>query len=144
MIHYKPVKIIINAPVLTEIIIDVIVCHHCLSDSIDTNRGSLFTLKLWLLLCNFFSIKRWLLIAFYLQTDGKTKRQNNTLKTYFQVFVNVEQNNWAKLLPIAKFAYNNAKNSNIGYISFKLNRGYPLCIFLKENTNFSSQSKSAN
>ena len=43
MVHYKPVKITIDAPGLTEIIIDVVVCHHCLSDLIVTDRGSLFT-----------------------------------------------------------------------------------------------------
>ena len=45
MIHYKPVKVTINAPGLAEIIIDVVIRHHKLPDSIVTDRGSLFTLK---------------------------------------------------------------------------------------------------
>ena len=43
--HYKPVKIIIDASGLTEVIIDMVVRHHGLSDSIVTNRESLFTSK---------------------------------------------------------------------------------------------------
>ena len=45
MIHYKPVKITINAPGLAKVIIDVVVCHHGLPDSIVTDKSSLFTSK---------------------------------------------------------------------------------------------------
>ena len=51
MVHYGPVKITINAQGLAEIIIDVIVCHHGLPDSIVTDRGPLFTSKFWSSLC---------------------------------------------------------------------------------------------
>ena len=43
MIYYKPVKITIDAPGLTKVIIDVVVRHHGLPDSIITDRGSPFT-----------------------------------------------------------------------------------------------------
>ena len=67
--------------------------HHGLPDSIITNWGSLFTSKFWSSLCYFFGIKRWLFIAFYLQTDSQTKRQNSIIEAYLQGFVNFEQNN---------------------------------------------------
>ena len=37
MVHYKSVKITFNAPELAEVIIDVVVCHHGLPDSIVTD-----------------------------------------------------------------------------------------------------------
>lgn len=43
---------------------------------------------------------------------------------------------------MAKFVYNNAKNANIGYISFELNCSYYLYILYKENLDFRSKSKS--
>ena len=46
------------------------------------------------------------------------------MEAYLWAFVNFKQNNWARLLPMAKFAYNNAKNASIGHISFKLNCDY--------------------
>ena len=46
------------------------------------------------------------------------------MKAYLQVFVNFEQNDWAKLLPMAELAYNNAKNFITGHTPFKLNCGY--------------------
>ena len=65
IVHYKLVKIILDAPGLAEIIIDVVVCHHRLPNSIVTNRGPLSNLKFWSSLCYFFGIKRRLFIAFY-------------------------------------------------------------------------------
>ena len=82
MVHYKPVKVTINAPGLAEVIIDVVVRHHGLPDSIVTDRGSLFTSKFWSLLCYFLGIKRRLSTAFHPQTDGQIKRQNNTIEAY--------------------------------------------------------------
>ena len=43
---------------------------------------------------------------------------------------------------MAKFAYNNAKNSNSGHTPFELNCGYHFRVSFKENTNPCSQSKS--
>ena len=65
------------------------------------------------------------------------------MEAYLWAFVNFEQNNWARLLPIAEFAYNNNKNASIGHMSFELNYGYYLCIFFEENTNPRSKSKTA-
>ena len=66
MVHYKPVKITINAPALAEVIINVVVWQHGLPNSIVTNRGSVFTFKFWSLLCYFLGIKRHLSTAFHL------------------------------------------------------------------------------
>ena len=92
MVHYEPVKVTINAPGLAEVILDVVVRHHGLPDSIVSDKGSLFTLKFWSSLCYFLGIKRGLLTAFHPQTDGQTKRQNSTMETYLQAFVNFKQN----------------------------------------------------
>ena len=90
IVHYKPVKVTIGAPGLAEVIINVVVRHYGLSDSIVTNRGSLFTSKFWSLLCYLLGIKRRLSTAFHSQTDGQTERQNSTMEAYLRVFVNFE------------------------------------------------------
>ena len=100
-----------------------------------TDRGSLFTSKFWLSLCYFLGIKRWLSPAFFLQSNGQTERQNNTMETYFRVFVNFKQNDWARLLQMAEFTNNNTKNASTGHTLFKLNCGYHLRIFFEEDTN---------
>ena len=65
MVHYEPVKITIDAPGLAKVIINVVVRHHGLPDSIITDWGSLFSSKLWSLLCYFLDIKRRLSTAFH-------------------------------------------------------------------------------
>ena len=93
MVHYKLVKVTINASGLAEVIINMVVRHHGLPDSIVTDRELLFTSKFWSSLCYFLGIKRRLSTAFYLQTNGQTKRQNSMIKAYFRAFVNFKQNN---------------------------------------------------
>ena len=88
MVHYKPVKITINTVGLAEVIIDVVVYHHDLFDSIVINKSSLFLSKFWSLLCYFFDIKRWLSTTFLSQSDGQTEPQNSTMEVYLQAFVN--------------------------------------------------------
>ena len=143
IVHYKLVKVTINAPGLAEVIINVVVRHYGLSDSIVTDWGSLFTSKFWLLLCYFLGIKRRLSTAFHPQTDSQTERQNNTMEAYLRAFVNFEQNDWAQLLPMAEFAYNNAKNASTGHTSFELNCGYYPCVSYEEDLDPRSKSKTA-
>ena len=144
MVHYEPVKVTIDAPGLAEVIIDVVVRHHGLPDSIISDREAIFTSKFWSSLCYFLGIKRRLSTVFHPQTDGQTKRQNSTMEAYLRAFVNFEQNDWARLLLMAEFAYNNAKNASTGHTPFKLNCGYHPRMSYEEDVDPRSQSKSAN
>ena len=143
MVHYKPIMVTINAPGLAKIIINVVVRHYSLADLIVTKRGFFFTSKFLLLLCYFLGIKRRLSTAFYPQTDGQTERQNSTMEAYLRAFVNFEQNDWARLLPMAEFAYNNAKNASTGHIPFELNCGYHPRVSYEEDLDPRSKSKTA-
>ena len=65
MVHYKPVKVTIDAPGLAKVILDMVVCHHGLPDSIVTDRSSLFTSKFWSSLIYFLGIKQKLSTVFH-------------------------------------------------------------------------------
>ena len=65
MVHYEPVKITIDAPRLTKVIINVVVWYHGLFNSIINDRGAIFTTKFWSLLGYFLGIKRRLSTTFY-------------------------------------------------------------------------------
>ena len=45
MVYYEPVKVTIDAPGLAKVILDAVVWHHCLPNSIVSDRDSLFTSK---------------------------------------------------------------------------------------------------
>ena len=65
------------------------------------------------------------------------------MEPYLWAFVNYEQNDRAKLLPMAEFAYNNAKNASTGYTLFELNCGFSPRVFYKEDVDSSSKLKTA-
>ena len=143
IVHYEPVKVTIDALGQAEVIINLVIWHHGLPNSIVTDKGSLFTSKFWSSLCYFLGVKRRLSTAFHPQTDGQTERQNSTMEAYLRAFVNFEQNDWARLLPMAEFAYNNAKNASTGHTPFELNCGYHPWMSYEEDVDPRSQSKSA-
>ena len=144
MVYYISVKVTIDAPGLAEVIIDVVVYHHGIPKSIVTDRGLLFKSKFWSSLCYFLGIKKKLSITFYPQINGQTKKQNSTMEAYLRVFINCKQDDWVRLLLMAEFAYNNAKNASAGHTLFELNYGYHPRVSFKEDVNPRSKSRSAN
>ncbi len=83
-------------------------------------------------------------MAFHPQIDGQIERQKSIMEAYLRAFVNWEQVDWARLLPIAEFAYNNAKNASTGRTPFKLNCDYHPRVFFEEDVDSCSRSRSAN
>ncbi len=66
------------------------------------------------------------------------------MKAYLKAFVNWEQDDWARLLPMVEFAYNNTKNASTDHTSFELNYGYHPRVSFKEDVNPRSGSRTAN
>ena len=64
------------------------------------------------------------------------------MEAYLWAFVNFEQNDWARLLPIVEFAYNNVKNASTGHKAFELNYGYHPRMSYEKEVNPYSKSKS--
>jgi hypothetical protein len=61
--------------------------------------------------------------AYHPQTNGQTKRVNQELEQYLQIFCNFNQNDWSLLLSLAKFQYNNQEHSTTKESPFFLNYG---------------------
>ena len=49
---------------------------------------------------------------------------NQTLEQYLHVYCNYQQDNWADLLPLVEFIYNNTLNATTGISLFFTNKGY--------------------
>lgn len=134
----------ITTPNLAEIIIESVIWYHSILDSIVSKHKLLFNSKFWSSWCYFLGIKQNLFMALHPQTDDQTEYQNSTIEAYFCFYVNYEQNNWARLLPITKFVYNNAKNVNTEFTPFKLSSGYQPQVSYKDDIDFYCKSKLAN
>ena len=61
--------------------------------------------------------------SYHPKGDGQTEWSNQTLKQYLSVYFNYQQDNWADLLPLVEFAYNNAPSATTGS-PFFANKGY--------------------
>src|SRR6266481_1066546 len=64
--------------------------------------------------------------GYHLEGDGQTECANQVLEQYLQVYTNYQQDDWATLLPMAEFTYNNAMNVTTGVSPFFANKGYHL------------------
>ncbi len=80
MVYYELVKVTIDALGLIEVIIDMVVYHHGVLESIVTDQGLLFISKFWFSLCYFQGIKKKLSTTFHPQTDGQIERQNSIME----------------------------------------------------------------
>ena len=92
--------------------------------SIVSDRDSRITSKFWAEVCHYAHVKRRLSTAFHPQTDGQSEALNRIVQNYLRAFTNVEQMNWANLLPTAMFAYNNSYNHSLQMTPFKCVFGY--------------------
>ena len=51
--------------------------------------------------------------VFHPQTDGQTKRMNQTLEQYFKLFTGENKHKWVELLLTAQMAINKSYNENL-------------------------------
>jgi hypothetical protein len=61
--------------------------------------------------------------AYHPQGDGQTERVNQELEQYLRVFVNQRQDDWADILPLAEFQYNNHVHTSTQHPPFLLDSG---------------------
>ncbi|CEH15967.1 retrotransposon nucleocapsid protein [Ceraceosorus bombacis] len=80
-------------------------------DEIVSDRGRQFVSVFWMLFAKLLDGSVALSTAYHPQTNGQTKRVNQSLKQYLRMYTNKAQDNWSSLLPMAQFAYNNAPHS---------------------------------
>ena len=98
--------------------------NHGLPEEIISDRDKLFTSRFWKSLMDQLGVKHKLSTAYHPQTDGQTERLNQTMEQYLRCFVNYQQNNWVKLLPMAQFAYNSAITETTKVSPFFANYGF--------------------
>lgn len=118
MAHYIPISKKLTAAGLAEVFLREVIRLHGPPKSIVSDRGPIFTSAYWSTFAQWLGTKRLLSTAFHPQTDGQTERQNQTLEQYLRVYCSYEQDNWAKLLSEAEFAYNNSVHDSTGISPF--------------------------
>jgi len=89
-----------------------------------SDRDSRFTSEVWQEFLKILGIRPRMSTAFHPQTDRQTERLNQTIEAYLRAFVGHEQEDWVRLLPMAKYAYNNSTTTGNGTSPFYANYGF--------------------
>lgn len=98
--------------------------HHGLPSTVTSDRGPQFVSKFWKTLCEVLNIKAKLSTAFHPETDGQSEVANQEMERYLRTYVNYQQDDWAKWLPIAEFAANANVSESTGLSPFFVNMGF--------------------
>lgn len=124
MAHFVPTHDEVDANETMTLFLEHVVRAHGLPDDIVSDRGTTFTAQFTQAFMSALQVKQNLSTAFHPQTDGQTERTNATLEQYLRCFLNYQQDNWAQLLPLAEFAYNNTVHTSTNQTPFFALHGY--------------------
>lgn len=89
-----------------------------------SDRDTCFTSQFFKELCNQLEIKQNISSAYHPQTDGQSKRTNQTLETILRIFCNHQQDNWAEWLKVAQYIINSRPSSMTKKSPYELWMGY--------------------
>jgi hypothetical protein len=123
MAHFCPTTTEVTAEGTAKLFLQHVFRNHGLPEDIVTDRGTQFTSRFTSELLRICGIRSNKSTAFHPQSDGQTERVNQILEQYLRTFCNYQQDDWLELLPLAEFAYNNAKHTSTQTSPFFANNG---------------------
>ncbi len=112
---FIPCKESIDSTGIAKLYTKHIFPHYGIPLKIISNRDPRFTLALATDLCKSLGICQNISTAYHLQTDGQSEHTNQLLETYLRLYCDVQQHEWAKLLPSSTMKQA-PFNTLIGYI----------------------------
>ena len=121
---FIPTTDTITSQELTQLFILHVFSKHGVPSHVTSDRGSKFVSHFWRSFRKALDMKLHFTSGYHPEGDGQTKRTNQTLEQYLQVYCNYQQDNWSLLLPLIEFAYNNAPSATTGISPFFANKGY--------------------
>src|SRR3979490_2848059 len=121
---FIPTTDTITSPKLAELFVLHVFSKHGIPPHVTSDRGSEFVSHFWRSLGKALDMKLHYTSGYHPEGDGQTECTNQTLEQYLRVYCNYQQDNWASLLPLAEFAYNNAPSATTGISPFFANKGY--------------------
>ena len=123
MAHFIPLSKK-DSPTVAQAYLEKVWKYHRFPEDVVWDRDSTFTGQYFTDLYNYLGIKRSMSTAFHPQTDGQTERINQVIEAYLRSYCNYEHNDWAEMLGMSEFAYNNSEHSATKISPFYANYGY--------------------
>ena len=114
----------LTAEKFAEIFTESFIRLHGLPDVIVSDRDVRFTGDFWQHLMGVMGTKLSMSTAFHPQTDGQAEKANSIVERFLRAYTSDEQRDWAKLLPLAEFAYNASRQQSIEMSPFEADIGH--------------------
>lgn len=124
MAHYIPTSSHATSVDMANLFVTHMWKLHGLPKRTISDRGTVFNSKFLKQVYKRLDIKPSFSTAYHPQTDGQSERSNQILEAFLRHYVSHRQNDWAALLPLAEFAYNNRVQSSTGRSPFFTCYGY--------------------
>ncbi|KAF8701563.1 hypothetical protein RHS03_06511, partial [Rhizoctonia solani] len=118
--HFIPTSKKVTAKGLADLFITHVWKLHRLPVKTVSNRGTTFTGKFLRALYQRLGIKLAFSLAYHPESDGQTERVNQFIEFYLRSYVAADHLDWTTWLPLAEYAYNNARHSTTGKTPFEL------------------------
>jgi len=123
MVHCIPIKTQ-DTPTVARAYIDNDWKYHGFPEDVVSDRDGTFTGQFFTDLYNNLGIKKSMSTPYHPQSDGQTESINQVIESYLRSYCNYEQNDWAVMLAMAKYVFNNSKHSATKISPFYANYGY--------------------
>ena len=121
---FIPTHDTITSPELAKLFLLHVFSKHSVPAHVTSDRGSEFVSHFFQSLGKALNMRLHFTSGYHPEGDGQTECTNQTLEQYLRVYCNYQQDNWAELLPLAEFAYNNAPSATTRVSPFFANKGY--------------------
>src|SRR6266850_1920803 len=114
----------INSPRLAQLFLTHVFSKHGVPSHIISDQGTEFVSHFFHSLGKLLQMEPHFTSGYHPEGDGQTECINQVLEQYLRAYTNYQQDDWATLLPLAEFAYNNAPSATTGVLPFFANKGY--------------------
>ena len=123
MAHFIPMTEKVSEEDLIDIHMKNVWKHHGLPLIHSTDQHGNFTLKYIQKMFKALGIEQQFSSAYHPQMQGQVENLNGWLETFLRMFCNHQKENWADLLHLAEFAWNNHHHSSLDMTPFYANYG---------------------
>src|SRR6266446_3225392 len=114
----------VNAPQVAQLFLTHVFSKHGVPAHVTSDHGSEFISHFFCSLGKLLQMRLRFTSGYHPEGDGQMEHANQVLEQYLWGYMNYQQDDWATLLLMAKFAYNNAMNATTGVSPFFTNKRY--------------------
>src|SRR6266446_4219707 len=121
---FIPTHNMVDAPQLARMFLTHVFSKHGTPGHVTSDCGAEFVSHFFRSLGSLLNMKLHFTSGYHPEGNGQTEQINQVLEQYLCAYMNYQQDNWALLLPLVEFAYNNAASVTMGVSPFFTNKGY--------------------